>query len=100
MLCPLISFANRLRYRSSENQRNISFMMFRWRVNWDRFDVQASGNCELVLTRCCLSGFCAPRKRWRRAISFIAWSAAGLLTVLGLVLLYFLATWWITRVRR
>ena len=32
----------------------------------------------------------APReKRWRGAVSFIAWSATGLLTVLALVLLYF-----------
>ncbi len=32
----------------------------------------------------------APReKRWRGAVSFIAWSASGLLTVLALVVLYF-----------
>src|SRR5204862_7739550 len=33
--------------------------------------------------------FAGREKRWRRAVSFVVWSAAGLLSVVGLVVLYF-----------
>jgi hypothetical protein len=33
--------------------------------------------------------FATGEKRWRRAVSFVVWSTAGLLAVLGLVVLYF-----------
>ena len=35
--------------------------------------------------------FARAEKRWRGTVSFAGWSAAGLLTILGLVFLYF---WW------
>jgi hypothetical protein len=89
MLCPLIFSQIAFVTAAAKKQRNISFMMLAGALTGIASLFKQVAIVNWFLLAAAYPVFVREEKRWRRAISFIAWSAAGLLMVLGLVLLYF-----------
>jgi hypothetical protein len=89
MLCPLIFSQIAFVTAAAKKQRNISFMILAGALTGIASMFKQVAIVNWFLLAAAYPVFVREEKRWRRAISFIAWSAAGLLMVLGLVLLYF-----------
>jgi 4-amino-4-deoxy-L-arabinose transferase-like glycosyltransferase len=89
MLCPLILSLIAFLAAAARTKPRILFMVLAGALTGMAvmFKQVAVVNWFLLIA---LYPVFAPReKRWREAVSFIAWSATGLLTVLALVVLYF-----------
>jgi hypothetical protein len=89
MSCSLIFSQIAFVTAAAKNQRNISFMMLAGALTGIALMFKQVAIVNWFLIAAAYPVFVRREKRWRNAISFIAWSAAGLLMVLGLVLLYF-----------
>jgi 4-amino-4-deoxy-L-arabinose transferase-like glycosyltransferase len=89
MLCPLILSLIAFLAAAAKTKPSILFMVLAGALTGMAvmFKQVAVVNWFLLIA---LYPVFAPReKRWREAVSFIGWSATGLLTVLALVVLYF-----------
>jgi len=91
MSCPLIFSQIAFFTGAAKSQRNISFMVLAGALTGIACMFKQVAIVNWFLLAAAYPIFAPGEKRWRGAISFIAWSAVGLLLVLGLVLLYF---WW------
>jgi 4-amino-4-deoxy-L-arabinose transferase-like glycosyltransferase len=91
MLCPLILSQIAFFTGVAKCQRNISFMALAGALTGIACMFKQVAIVNWFLLAALYPIFAREEKRWRGAISFAAWSAIGLLAVLGLVLVYF---WW------
>ncbi len=89
MLCPLIFSQIAFFTGAAKGQRNISLMVLAGALTGIACMFKQVAIVNWLLLAAAYPIFARGEKRWRGAISFICWSAVGLLTVLGLVLLYF-----------
>jgi len=89
MLCPLIFSQTAFFTAAAKNPRNILFMVLAGALTGIACMFKQVAIVNWFLLAAAYPIFTRGEKRWRDAISFIGWSAAGLLMVLGAVLLYF-----------
>src|SRR5438105_489129 len=89
MLCPLIFSQIAFFAAAAKHQRNISFMVLAGALTGIAFMFKQVAIVNWFFLAAPYPAFVGGEKRWRGAISFVAWSAMGLLVVLGLVALYF-----------
>jgi hypothetical protein len=89
MLCPLIFSQIAFFAAAAKNQRNVWLMVLAGALTGIAVMFKQVAIVNWFLLAVAYPIFARREKRWRSAISFIACSAAGLLMVLGLVLLYF-----------
>src|SRR6266513_3774621 len=89
MLCPLIFSQIMFLAVVAKNHRNMSCMVLAGALTGIACMFKQVAIVNWFLLAAAYPIFAPGEKRWRGAISFIAWSAVGLLLVLGLVLLYF-----------
>ncbi len=89
MLCPLIFSQIAFLAAAAKNQRNILLMVLAGALTGIAFMFKQVAILNWFLLAAAYPIFAREDKRWRSVGSFIACSAAGLLMVLGLVLLYF-----------
>jgi dolichyl-phosphate-mannose-protein mannosyltransferase len=89
MLCPLILSQIVFFTAAAKNQRNVSLMTLVGALTGIAFMFKQVAIVNWFLLAAFYPVFVRGEKRLRSAVSFIAWSAAGLLTVVGLVVLYF-----------
>jgi 4-amino-4-deoxy-L-arabinose transferase-like glycosyltransferase len=89
MLCPLILSQIAFVSVASRKDRNILFIVLAGALTGiaSMFKQVAIVNWFFMAALYPILG--ERQKRWRAAVSFVLWSATGLLTVLGLVVLYF-----------
>jgi hypothetical protein len=89
MLCPLIFSQIAFFTAAAKNQRNVWLMVLVGALNGIAFLFKQVAIVNWFFLAA-LYPICASReKRWRDTVSFFAWSAMGLLIVIGLVVLYF-----------
>jgi hypothetical protein len=89
MLCPLIFSQIASFTAAAKNQRNVWLMVLVGALNGIAFLFKQVAIVNWFFLAA-LYPICASReKRWRDTVSFFAWSAMGLLIVIGLVVLYF-----------
>src|SRR6266850_7109315 len=91
MLCPLIFSQIMFLAAAAKNQRNVLLMVLAGVLTGIACMFKQVAIVNWFLLAALYPIFAGREKRWRRAVSFVVWSAAGLLTVVGLVVLYF---WW------
>jgi hypothetical protein len=89
MLCPLIFSQIAFFTAAAKDQRNVWLMLLAGALTGIAVMFKQVAIVNWFLLAAAYPIFAQGEKRWRSAISFIAWSAAGLLMVVGLVLLYF-----------
>ncbi len=89
MLCPLIFSQIAFFAAAAKHQRNISFMVLAGALTGIAFMFKQVAIVNWFFLAAPYPAFVGGEKWWRGAISFVAWSAMGLLVVLGLVALYF-----------
>jgi hypothetical protein len=89
MLCPLIFSQIAFFTAVAKNQRNVWFIVLAGALTGIAFMFKQVAIVNWFLLASAYPILAREEKRWRGAISFICWSAVGLLMVVGLVLLYF-----------
>jgi hypothetical protein len=89
MLCPLILSQIAFLAAAAKNRRNVLLMVLAGALTGIACMFKQVAIVNWFLLAALYSVFAGKEKRWRGAVSFVAWSAAGLLTVVGLVALYF-----------
>ncbi len=89
MLCPLIFSQIAFFTSAAKNQRNVWLMVLAGALTGIAVMFKQVAIVNWFLLAGAYPIFAQGEKRWRSAVSFVAWSATGLLTVLGLVVLYF-----------
>lgn len=89
MLCPLILSQIAFFTAAAKNQRNVSLMVLVGALTGIAFMFKQVAIVNWFLQAAFYPVFARGEKRLQSAVSFITWSAAGLLTVVGLVVLYF-----------
>jgi hypothetical protein len=89
MLCPLILSLTAFFATAAKNKPRVLFMVLAGALTGIAVMFKQVAVVNWFLLAGLYPVFAPREKRWRGAVSFIAWSATGLLTVLALVLLYF-----------
>jgi Dolichyl-phosphate-mannose-protein mannosyltransferase len=89
MLCPLIFSQIAFFIAAAKNQRTVWLMVLAGALTGIAVMFKQVAIVNWFLLAAAYPIFARGEKRWRSAISFIAWSALGLLIVLALVLFYF-----------
>ena len=89
MLCPLIFSQIMFLAVVAKNHRNVSLMVLAGMLTGIACMFKQVAIVNWFLLAALYPIFAGREKRWRRAVSFVVWSAAGLLSVVGLVVLYF-----------
>jgi hypothetical protein len=89
MLCPLIFSQIAFLAAAAKNQRNVLLMVLAGALTGIAFMFKQVAIVNWFLLVAAYPIFARGEKRWRSVVSFIACSAAGLLMLLGLVLLHF-----------
>jgi len=89
MLCPLIFSQMVFFTATAKNERNVWLMALAGALTGIAIMFKQVAIVNWFLLAGAYPIFAQGEKRWRSPISFVAWSATGLLTVLGLVVLYF-----------
>jgi 4-amino-4-deoxy-L-arabinose transferase-like glycosyltransferase len=89
MLCPLILSLIAFLVAAAKTKRCVLFMVLAGALTGIAVMFKQVAVVNWFLLAALYPVFAPREKRWRGAVSFIAWSATGLLTVLALVLLYF-----------
>jgi Dolichyl-phosphate-mannose-protein mannosyltransferase len=91
MLCPLIFAQIAFFISAAKKQRNVLLMVLAGALTGIACMFKQVAIVNWFLLAALYPIFAGREKRWRGAVSFAVWSAAGLLTVVGLVVFYF---WW------
>jgi 4-amino-4-deoxy-L-arabinose transferase-like glycosyltransferase len=89
MLCPLIFSQIAFLAAAAKNDRNVSLMLLTGALTGIACMFKQVAIVNWFLLVLLYPIFLRKEERWRRAVSFVVWSAAGLLAVIGLVILYF-----------
>jgi hypothetical protein len=89
MLCPLIFSQIAFAAAAAKNQRNVSLMVLAGALTGIACMFKQVAIVNWFFMAALYPIFAGGQKRWRGAVSFGAWSATGLLSVVGLVVLYF-----------
>src|SRR6266513_6552408 len=89
MLCPLIFSQIMFLAVVAKNHRNVSLMVLAGMLTGIACMFKQVAIVNWFLLAALYPIFAPREKRWRGTVSFIAWSATGLLVVLGLVVLHF-----------
>jgi hypothetical protein len=89
MLCPLIFSQIAFLAAAAKNDRNVSLMLLTGALTGIACMFKQVAIVNWFLLVLLYPIFLRKEERWRRAVSFVVWSAAGLLVVIGLVILYF-----------
>jgi 4-amino-4-deoxy-L-arabinose transferase-like glycosyltransferase len=89
MLCPLIVSQIMLISAASRKDRNILFIVLAGALTGIASMFKQVAIVNWFFMAALYPILADGHKRWRAAVSFVIWSAAGLLTVLGLIVFYF-----------
>jgi hypothetical protein len=91
MLCPLIFSLIAFLATAAKTKRDVSLMALAGALTGIAAMFKQVAIVNWFFLAALYPVFTRGEKRWRGTVSFVGWSAAGLLTVLGLVVSYF---WW------
>lgn len=89
MACPLILSQIAFLTAAAKNQRNASLIMLAGVLTGAAFMFKQVAIVNWFFLVALYPMFVGEKKRWRSWVSFVVWSAGGLLTVVGLALVYF-----------
>jgi hypothetical protein len=89
MLCPLILSQIAFLASTTRSRRSVPLMVLAGALTGAAFMFKQVAIVNWSFMAALYPVFASREKRWLRAVSFAAWSATGMLAVIGLVVLYF-----------